>query len=171
MTSEDLPRPGTSGSCPGGRSGGNGCLAEQDPLAVPSSVVTRLAIEPITLPAALGQAPRPRARGSSRELAIRSLPVKESHVLFQPARSGRFPARAGAWTGRRRRTGWPSGRAPFGWSSMLGLRWIGGRLDVQPRAHPVRPITAVQSESAEQATAGHVGTPLRSGFGLRTLAR
>jgi len=26
----------------------------------------------------------------------------------------------------------------FGWLSMLGLMWIGGRLDVQPRAQPER---------------------------------
>ena len=30
---------------------------------------------------------------------------------------------------------------------MLGFKWMGGRLDVQPRAHPVRPTTEVKAKA------------------------
>src|SRR5262245_17285481 len=35
----------------------------------------------------------------------------------------------------------------FGWSSMLGLTWMGGRLDVQPRAHPVSATAHVRARA------------------------
>ena len=33
----------------------------------------------------------------------------------------------------------------FGWSSMLGFRWMGGRLDVQPRTQPARGIKEIST--------------------------
>jgi hypothetical protein len=63
----------------------------------------------------------------------------------------------------------------FGWSSMLGLRWMGGRLDVQPRAQPAEDERdAERSAPSTYAVCGsvmHRSLSSRSGFGLRTLAR
>src|SRR5215203_6236470 len=39
----------------------------------------------------------------------------------------------------------------FGWLSMLGLRWIGGRLDVQPRAHPGSETTDASARKPSSA--------------------
>ena len=121
------------------------------------------------------EAHRSQARGSSRRTA-RPLPfpVKKAASSFRP------PIATVPGTGSRmdaplkKKVLAVCGRT-FGWSSMLGLRWMGGRLDVQPRAQPARATTEVSASAPSTRRVRAVmrrPSPSRlSGFGLRTLDR
>src|SRR5688572_9020957 len=71
------------------RGGGDVTALEQDPLAVPSSVMAWLAIDRVALPASLDQGVV-HGHGTRRdELPIGALAGEEGRVLFQPANRDR----------------------------------------------------------------------------------
>ena len=118
------------------RRGRHVAALEEDPLAVAARVVARLAVDRVAVARrARGARRRPRPGSSPRAFRPASVPVRTRRP--RAARRARpCPRPAGACPSRRRRTRSTPAACSFGWSSMLGLMWIGGLLDVHPRMQP-----------------------------------
>jgi len=158
-----------------GGSGDVGAL-EQDPLALASRVVARLAIDPVALAPALAKRIVHGHRDRRDELSVRSLAGEEGRVLFQSA------DRDGSRHGQAHRRAVVEERAGR-LGAHLGLI-VHARIDMDGRTARRAAAGAAreaderhQNQPAEDEpmTGRHVSasvrTPLRSGFGLRTLDR